>query len=199
MPRIRRGLLLALFAASASIWLFSCRTGRVATQAGPALAVSPPAVKKKMETFDARIVVREARADILKGRYEKAIMTYRDALTRHPGDPVLVAGYESGLFEARRAADLALGRKEFARAGVLYRLIAQNHAGAPDKGVDMSLMRRVGICANALTEKGLALYRQGRLREAIVCWRRILEFDPADSKVRKAVETARLQIRNLSK
>ncbi|MDA8387432.1 MAG: tetratricopeptide repeat protein [Nitrospiraceae bacterium] len=216
MPRISSRLLLAVFAALASVWLSSCAVSRLLrtsqphagptqTRPAPAGQASLPqaglaaaaAAKEKAKTFHAGRVVREAQADILKGRFELAIRVYRDAMSLHPGDRRLIAGYESALPEARKAADVACGKKDFARAGVLYGLLAEDYAGSSADG--MSLMRQVRICARALTEQGLALYRQGRLKEAIDCWRGVLRFDPADTEVRKAMETAKLQIKNLSK
>lgn len=213
-PRTRRPLqrlpLFAILALFLGLCLSSCFVSRIFKQHGPsarstvrsrpvartAPAAAPQGTPPRL-AFDARLVEAQAKADISKGRYERAIRAYRDALKLHPGDQALSAGYESGLLEAGRAAGAAFARKEFARAGMLYTLVTEGNDGAPAK---MAFLRlQADRCARALTEEGLALYRQGRLKEAIACWREVLEFEPSDSKVRAAVETASLQIKKLSK
>ena len=193
---------LPLFAVLAFIGLClsSCFTGRVFTRQGPVAqtrpAAAPPASPLPAQ-FDAGPVVRQARADISKGRYETAIRAYRSALALHPGNPSLSVGYEMGLLETGRAAGAAFAKKKFARAGLLYTLVAEGHDCAPAKIAFLN--RQVSSCARALNQEGLALYRQGRLKEAVACWRSILEFDPTDSEVKTAMKTAGLQIKNLSK
>jgi hypothetical protein len=67
-------------------------------------------------------------------------------------------------------------------------------AGSPaisKAGLKGSIDKVSGI----LMEKGLADYRQGRLKEAIATWRQILAYDPAA----RSVKTATTQLKNLKK
>jgi cytochrome c-type biogenesis protein CcmH/NrfG len=50
-----------------------------------------------------------------------------------------------------------------------------------------------------LTRKGLEEYRKGNLARAIAHWEGLLEFDPDNAEIRKAVETAVEQQKKLKK
>lgn len=52
-------------------------------------------------------------------------------------------------------------------------------------------------CRDALMERGLAFYRDGRLSEAIDLWKGILTFSPSHQPAVQAIRTAEIQRRNL--
>ena len=54
-------------------------------------------------------------------------------------------------------------------------------------------------CRVQLTRDGLDLYRQGKLKEAIAIWQGLLEFDPDNIEIRKAVDTATEQLKTIKK
>ena len=58
---------------------------------------------------------------------------------------------------------------------------------------------RVQNCKTFLYEKALDQYRSGNLSDATAIWKSILEFDPENAEIKKAVDTATIQLRNLEK
>jgi hypothetical protein len=58
---------------------------------------------------------------------------------------------------------------------------------------------KIENCRKILFENGLERYRSGNLPQAISIWRSILRFDPENPEVKKAVDTAILQSRNLER
>ncbi|MDA8326037.1 MAG: hypothetical protein M0033_07445 [Nitrospiraceae bacterium] len=193
-------LLLALLAGLAAVYVGSC-----ATPAGPGRispkAVAPQAKPAPEHAFDADAVLKTAQQDIERGMYEEALNVYRQSINAHPGNRKLDAAYDSGLMEIRKAADSAFEKKAFSAAGGLYLLVDKNinlsHAAGPEE--TGYLKDRIKSCARKLTEMGLVSYRKGDLPGAISLWRDVLKFDPGNAEVRKALETAKVQLKNLSK
>jgi predicted TPR repeat methyltransferase len=54
-------------------------------------------------------------------------------------------------------------------------------------------------CKKILFENGLEKYRSGTLDQAISIWKGILAFDPEDQEIRKTLDIAILQSKNLEK
>jgi cytochrome c-type biogenesis protein CcmH/NrfG len=54
-------------------------------------------------------------------------------------------------------------------------------------------------CGTQLTREGLEQYRKGNLKEAIAAWQGLLQFDPDNAEIRKAVDTATEQLKKLQK
>jgi len=50
-----------------------------------------------------------------------------------------------------------------------------------------------------LTKAGLEEYRKGNLAKAIAVWEGLLSFDPNNVEIRKAVDTARIQLNEIIK
>ncbi len=192
-------LLIACLAVAAAFCVSSCETLHIVKPAGPAASQRPeikPAAPQHV--FDADAVVKEAEGDISGGRYEEAVKLYKQSLAAHPGNRRLAGGYDRGLLEIKRAADSAFEKKEYAAAGSLYFLVAKNytHAAPAEAGY---LRQRIKSCSGTLTEMGLVSYRKGNLTGAISIWEGVLKFDPGNEEVRKAMETAKVQLKNLSK
>jgi hypothetical protein len=57
----------------------------------------------------------------------------------------------------------------------------------------------MGNCKKFLFENGLQQYRSGNLNQAISLWKSILVFDPENQEIKKAVDMASLQSKNLQK
>lgn len=199
--RLRR-LHLGLLAVLSTVYICSCAVNHVAPPARPArispALASPERRPAPKPVFNAGAVVSEAQDDISKGRYEEAFNLYREALNAHPGNRKLVSGYDTGLHTVRKIADMAFEKTDCAAAGGLYRLLVRDaHPAAPAE--DGRLRERIGYCSRTLTERGLASYRKGDLQMAIASWDSVLKFDPDNAEVRKALDTARIQLKNLSK
>ncbi|HMK77377.1 MAG TPA: hypothetical protein VK568_14510 [Thermodesulfobacteriota bacterium] len=58
---------------------------------------------------------------------------------------------------------------------------------------------KVRTCVKNLFESGLEQYRSGNLDEAISIWKGILAFDPGNEEVKRVVDRASLQLKNLQK
>jgi hypothetical protein len=59
------------------------------------------------------------------------------------------------------------------------------------------LSSKVTTCKTALYHKGFQEYRAGNLNEAISLWQGYLTIDPHNPDIRKALNTARTQQKNL--
>ncbi len=124
----------------------------------------------------------------------------KGALSLHPGDKRLLSGCREALLVANAAAEASFAKKDFAKAGGLYYLVMDNYRLLQTRALKhLYLEKRIKDCGIALTEKGLESYRKGSLQEAIAQWEEVLKFEPGNSEVKKAVDTARLQLKNLSK
>ncbi len=165
--------------------------------------VTPPAAKKPAAPpamYDPGPVIREATGSMEKGLYEKAVEEYKSALSLHPGNGLLLSGCRKALLAANGVAETSFVRGDFGRAGSLYYLVADNYRLAQPWAVKPAyLEKRIGDCGAALTKRGLESYRKGKLHEAISRWEEVLRFEPGNSEVKKAVETARTQLKDLSK
>ena len=166
-------------------------------QAGPAIKPAPKPVPKPV--FDADAVAAEAQNDISKGMYEDAFNLYREALGGHPGNRKLISGYDNGLQAVKKAADKEFEKRDFAAAGGLYWLLARNYTRSAVSAETGYLKDRIRYCSNMLTETGLASYRKGDLKGAITAWDSVLKFDPDNLDAKKALDTAKKQLKNLSK
>ena len=51
----------------------------------------------------------------------------------------------------------------------------------------------------SLTKTGLREYRNGNLAKAIAVWESLLEFDPDNEEIKKAVKTAKTQLNEILK
>lgn len=150
---------------------------------------------------------RSARKDgdlyLFAGEYEKALDVYRAALSGGVADKDLRKGYGEAMGRVKEAADAAFEKQEFLRAGGFYYLLEKYY---PDArwGIVLSfdapyLRERKKLCAKVLTQDGLSRYREGKLETAIFIWDCVLGFDPGNAEVKKALDTAKIQLKNLTK
>ncbi len=144
----------------------------------------------------------QAKQNVTAGRYQKAIDLYQAEYERHPQDRVLVKEYLKSLEEIKMTADRALSREDFESAGKAYNVLLKNY---PDfKGFKhmlsfdrAQLYSRFTNCKTALSKKGLQEYREGDLDEAISLWQDYLALDPHNADIKKALNTAKTQQKNL--
>jgi tetratricopeptide (TPR) repeat protein len=136
------------------------------------------------------------------GDYQKTIEFYKSAYRRRPHDQALVREYVKSLKEIKTAADKASLREDFAYAGKTYNLLLKNypdfktfsHILSFDRG---QLNIKVTNCKTILYTRGFQEYRAGRLNEAILFWQDYLALDPQNPDIRKALNTAKTQQKNL--
>jgi tetratricopeptide (TPR) repeat protein len=174
-------------------------------------AIAPRLTFKKAELEagirDCRIALcdRQFRQELGAGNYAKAIMVYQAVLKDYPGDKMVKASCARGVSEIRAVGDKALAAKDYALAGKVNGLLLKNlesfgaAAGTTaDGGLSKEeLTEALHACSSGLTNGGLVEYRKGNLESAIALWDVLLEFDPGNAEIRKAVETAKAQLSKL--
>jgi len=147
---------------------------------------------------------RRAQEAFEEGEYQKTLAIYKAAFQDYPGNARLAAGLKKATEDIWRQADRALAKEDYISAGKAYFVLLKNYAfygnltpppsfskGALDEGIKN--------CRTPLTQKGLEQYRKGNLTEAIALWQEILLFDPANTEIRRAIDTATAQLKKLKK
>lgn len=144
----------------------------------------------------------QAQQHVRAGEYQKGIDFYKTEYKKNPQDPALVKEYVKNLEEINTFADMASGREDFASAGKTYSVLLKNY---PDfKRFDSMLSFDSAVlnsnltnCKIALSKKGFQAYREGNLSKAISLWQDYLEIDPNNIDIRKTLNTAKIQQKNL--
>lgn len=90
-------------------------------------------------------------------------------------------------------ADRHFEKKDFAKAGILYRLLMESGATGNYPPGALSLREKITKCARVLTGEGLVQYREEKLDKAISLWEQVLSFDPENESVKKAITSANRQ------
>jgi tetratricopeptide (TPR) repeat protein len=144
----------------------------------------------------------QARQYVTEGEYQKAIDFYNAEYKRHPQDRKLVKEYVKSLQEIKTAANRALGREDFATAGKTYYVLLKNYPYFKDFAYLLSFDRarlnsRLTDCKTALYNKGFEEYRKGNLSESIALWQDYLAINPDNTDIKKALNTAKTQQKNL--
>ena len=139
---------------------------------------------------------------VAQGNYNSALDIYDDACRKYSDDQALFTNYDKTREHIYLAADEAFKRRDFASSGRAYYVLLKNYSYCPalfkkpsfDKGF---LHDRLEHCNSYLSKRALALYREGNLSEAITIWKSILEFDPNNAVIMKAIDTATIQLKNI--
>lgn len=144
----------------------------------------------------------QAKQNVGAGKYQKAIDLYKAEHERHPQDRILVKEYVKSLEEIKTAADRALQREDFESAGRAYNVLLKNYSDFKGFSHILSFDRaqlhsRLTSCKTALSQKGFQEYREGDLSEAISLWQDYLALDPHNADIKKALNTAKTQQKNL--
>jgi hypothetical protein len=138
------------------------------------------------------------------GEYDKALEA---PLTLSPSklrDPGRAAAFSKTMADIKRRADAAAASRNYVEAGKAYAVLAGRYAEASELGLKLPFSREAvddGLkeCRAELTRQGLEHYRKGEISQAISIWKGLLQFDPGNAEIRKAVETAREQQKGLQK
>jgi len=144
----------------------------------------------------------QAKQNVGAGKYQKAIDLYKTEYERHPKDRLLVKEYVKSLEEIKTAGDRALQREDFESAGKAYNVLLKNYSDFKSFTHVLSFDRaqlhsRLTTCKTALSKKGFQEYREGDLSEAITLWQDYLALDPNNTDIKKALNTAKTQQKNL--
>ncbi len=114
--------------------------------------------------------------------------------------PLYTQTLESLLF----LADQQFQQQNYFAAGKLYRQIhlklRQSKITVSNINISLAeLDRQLESCANQLLTQGLLAYRRGNLEEALEIWHKINIFNPQHTASQRAIQTTRLQLKNLEK
>jgi tetratricopeptide (TPR) repeat protein len=136
------------------------------------------------------------------GDHQKNIDIYKAEYAKHPQDQALLREYMKSLEEMKDAADGAFEKEDYATAGKTYNVLLKNYSAFKSFTHMLSFDRaklnvKLTECKTALSKKGFQEYRQGNLSEAISLWQNYLAIDPNNADIKKAVNTAKLQQKNL--
>lgn len=147
-------------------------------------------------------VEKQGQSCLKRGEVQKAIDIYRDLHLQYPWDPIVRDRYIRILESIKGRADAAFRNDDLALAGWTYKLLLKNYPSHLARLLSYNnelLDAKIESCRKILFENGLEQYRFGNLPQAISVWRSILTFDPENPEVKKAVDTAILQSRNLKR
>ncbi len=138
------------------------------------------------------------------GEYEKALGAPRALSPSELKDPGRAAAFGKTMEDIKRRADRAAASGNYVEAGKAYAALAGRYDDAMKLGLKLPFSREalaegLKVCRSELTRRGLELYRNGDLSQAIALWQGLLQFDPDNAEIRKAVETAREQQKKLQK
>jgi tetratricopeptide (TPR) repeat protein len=168
------------------------------------LSFGPGSLRQLVLKCQERLSERRARQSLAEGDYLKVLDGYKDLPQEALQDPGQSAGLRRIMEETRGIADQALNRKDFVAAGKAYTVLWREYPLAQNAGLTLSFSRtdaEEGLkkCRAQLTREGLDQYRKGNLKEAIAIWQGLLQFDPDNAEIRKAVDTATEQLKKLQK
>jgi tetratricopeptide (TPR) repeat protein len=147
---------------------------------------------------------RQSRQYLDRGDFERALNSYRASYLEYPNDPVLLTNLINIILDMKFLAEIAISKEDFLSAGRIYYALLKNYKYFSKFYKSQSLPKefldeRLNNCRVQLTKKGLEQYRKGNLVEAISVWKGILKFDPENQQIKKAIETATAQLKNLRK
>lgn len=135
------------------------------------------------------------------GDFQKALDAYQDVYRRFGRDPHVQKGISGVVDAIGEKAEAAYRSEDFAASGRLWRILLRSGLLRASKGTPFfdaeAAAARLSDCSSMLTKKGLEYYRKGELKRAVGIWESALEFDPDNVEVKRAIETASNQLRNL--
>ena len=144
---------------------------------------------------------KQAQSQFALGRFKRALEVYSNAFDKYHYAG-LRRGYARMGEQIISAADTAYNRGEVAEAGIDYHILFESGITRRDFAAKLSfddnyLSRQIKACSRALMESGLIKYREEKLDEAIAIWEKALFFDPDNRNVKKAHDTAIVQLQKL--
>jgi tetratricopeptide (TPR) repeat protein len=163
------------------------------------LTFKKPFLETTFNYCQVALIDSQAQLAMKAGNFGKALETYQTALKDHLGDAVWSARYVAIINEVKNAGDKALGVKDFALSGRVYALLLKNFPSFGERQPAVAfgktdLADGIAVCRDGLTRAGLEEYRKGNLAKAIAVWEDLLAFDPDNAEIKKAVDTARVQL-----
>jgi len=161
-------------------------------------------LEKKIRTSRCHFTEEQVSSHLKAGDFQKAVDLYKGIYQKYPQDPAVRNGYISTLESIKTSGDRAFEKSDFALAGFVYEILSRSIPSMKQLNGSFSfnsggLTEKIRACKKILFENGLKQYRSGNLNQAISLWKSILAFDPENQEIRKAVDMATLQYKNLQK
>lgn len=155
-----------------------------------------------IQKCDIHITHGLVRSHIVNKQFQSALDAFKDAQLEYLEDRTLSHSYIKAVKRLKNMADRAFKKKDFTSSGVIYHILLKNYAQFYEFErfllFDSILLNaRITDCSTFLTKKGIEQYRMGNFFRAISIWESILIFDSDNVEVRKAVDTASIQLKNL--
>jgi len=163
---------------------------------------APPQTKDRSSQQGSSQTPDQIKQQMTAGHYAKVIDLHKAEIEKSPQNPDLMKDYVKSLEEMNAAAERASGRNDFASAGKTYNVLLKRYRDFKDVNHLLSFDKaqihsRLADCKTALYQKGFQKYRDGNLREAISLWQDYLAIDPDNTDIKKALNTAKAQQKNL--
>jgi len=163
--------------------------------------------KKPVQGTSPQASVREpvqVKRPQVTGDHQKTIDVYKSEHAKRPSDQSLTQEYVKSLDEMEDAADKEFEKENYTSACKTYNILLKNYPAFKSFASMLSfnkakLNKKLTDCKTVLSKKGFQEYREGNLNEAIALWQGYLAVDPHNADIRKAVNTATLQQKNLQK
>ncbi|HYA85798.1 MAG TPA: hypothetical protein VEI57_01880 [Nitrospirota bacterium] len=145
----------------------------------------------------------QAQAQFALGKLKHALELYASAFDKYHHPPGLRRGYVKLGEQIKNNADTAYKSGDVATAGIDYSILLESGITTREFAGTLSfddnyLSRQIKACSKALMESGLKKYREERLDEAIVIWKKALFFDRDNRNIKNALETATAQMQQLN-
>jgi tetratricopeptide (TPR) repeat protein len=168
------------------------------------LTFKKPFLETTLRYCQVALVDSQARQALNAGNLAKALDTYQAALKENPGDADLAAKYRGTVDDIKAVGNKALDAKDFAQAGRVDVFLLKNFPSFEGLRPPVAFSREtlsdaIAVCRDGLTKAGLEEYRKGNLAKAIAVWEDLLAFDPDNAEIKKAVDTARVQLNKVIK
>ena len=167
------------------------------SQKQPAVRTSDDAKKSEIEA-----ILAKADEYVASGDYKSALDYYKIASEKYPKDGLLEEGYIATLEDIKTASDKAFDEGNFTLSGKTYYLLLRNVPQSNGFSVGLSftkksLTKRIDECRSALSQQALGQYREGNIDTAISLWKSVLSFDPGNKSIKRSIDTATTQLKNL--
>jgi tetratricopeptide (TPR) repeat protein len=161
-------------------------------------------LEKKIKTSRCLFIEEQVSSYLKAGKFQRAIDICKEIYPKYPQDPTVRSVYIKTLESIKSSGDRAFERSDFALAGCVYEILLKNFSSVSHLNGSFSFNRdglteKIRNCKKILFENGLEQYRSGNLNQAISLWKSILAFDPENQEIKKAVDIAILQSKNLEK
>jgi len=146
----------------------------------------------------------QAQNALAVGNFSGAIDIYKTSERSYPDDALLQEKFFETVSEIYQVAERAQADQNYVIAGKVYSFLSKNFQILKRSITSLpfaenSLKEGLRDCRSALTGKGLEQYRKGKLKEAISIWEGILQFDPDNIEIKKAIENAKAQLKKIKK